>query len=99
MKLSFNRLMLGIMFCLMIGTSEALGAGKDTVIAGMDKAAEWMQYAMWAISACGALSVGFMLMFGGNESMIKHVGKWTAVTIIITLSMSAPTWFGLVIKL
>lgn len=66
-----------------------------TVIAGMEKAQGYLDYAIWAMAALAVIAVGFMLFNSHNDPILKHIARWVALACVLALAYSAPGWFGL----
>lgn len=86
-----------IRFCLLglIGVSSFAIKKGDKVISGFDNAKGYLDYALWAMAALGAISVGFMLFNTPNDPILKHLARWTALAGVLSLAYQVPGWFGL----
>lgn len=67
----------------------------DKVITGFNTAQGYLDYALWAMTALGAISVGFMLFNTPNDPILKHVARWSALAGVLSVAYQAPGWFGL----
>lgn len=76
------------------GTNLDGNSGGDPV-GGVGKMLEYLKYGLWAMSALGIISVGFMMFFNVQETILKNVMKVVGVICIVALGFSAPGWFGL----
>lgn len=91
-----NKIKICVIFSVLIIFSQtfALNSGSG-VLDGFSKAKAYLDYALYAMSALGAIGVGFMLFSNHNDAVLKHVARWAALTGVLATAYQAPTWFGL----
>ena len=65
------------------------------LIDGFDKAKDYLDYALYAMTALGAIAMGFMLLNTPNDPIMKHAARWTALAGVLSAAYKAPGWFGL----
>lgn len=71
--------------------SDGGGDPKD----GITVMINYLKYTLWAMSALGIISVGFMMFFNVQETILKNVMKVVGVICVVALGFTAPGWFGL----
>lgn len=77
-------------------TSTSMGQdGGGDPSGGITMMINYLKYTLWAMSALGIISVGFMMFFNVQETILKNVMKVVGVICVVALGFTAPGWFGL----
>lgn len=71
---------------------------KGGVIAGFDKAEDYLEYAIYWSAVLGCLSVAFLLFKSHQESVLHNMARAIGVVAFCSLCFTIPTWFGLCIS-